>query len=125
MVNDNYVPLCLIINSCWINSTLSGISVSPLCHQTHPSHETVSLASQPTEWDQLLFVEVRSGFLFPTALIDYFPRYYMGKKRSLQNGDIGFSDSVWLLLFFLIKISLSWRNFLLVKIAACCYQREF
>lgn len=32
MVNDNYVPLLLIIESCWINLALSGISVSLLCH---------------------------------------------------------------------------------------------
>lgn len=31
MVNDNYVPLHLIIKSCWINLALSGISVSLLC----------------------------------------------------------------------------------------------
>lgn len=84
----------------------------------------VSLVPQPAAWDQLLFAELRSGFLFLAALIDCFLRYYMGKKRSLQNGDIDCSDSAQLLLFFLIKIWLSWRNLLLMKIALGCYQTK-
>lgn len=80
-------------------------------------------ASQPAVCDQPLFAEVRNRFLFPNTLINWFSRYYTG-KRSLQNRHVDCSDSSRLVLFYLIKTQLSWRNILLVKIAVYCHETK-